>query len=432
VKLNHVGEARAANIILKANGQSVFNRMVDLTKQPETMVLQAQWEADPSAWLRGEAIVEGKPDSLPADNNVFFSLAPIVEGKVGLLAQSPYLRLALSPDIMRGRWVSRLLDPTQLNSELAVNQDDDVLCLESNYLQSNDARKLLWRYLSNGRGVLLLINRVTPAIDGCLRELGFEVDGTVQAPKEKPKAFQFVFSNHPIFHPFLSPDYGNLMDIKVTQFARLRPTAAMPLIFSENGTGLFFQGTKFPGKLFVVAFGLDREQTSWPIHQTFIPFLDLVFQAARAEDPTPTTFEPGELCTIPFSPGSTVREAVLREAGHEIARVSVERGKAQLRMPGKPGLYFVTYDDQEKVEKMLTVNPSPKESQLTFVDSPQALKSWTLTQLSDHQKAQVQTPGAQVRLAGILQQRLWWWMVVGGLLALFLEMALAEPRKETR
>ena len=188
-----------------------------------------------------------------------------------------------------------------------------MLVVESNYLQSGDARKLLWRYLTNGRGVVLLVNRVTPSISGCLRELGFEAEGTVSDEKASPEKFQFVFFNHPIFHPFLSPDYGNLMEIKVFKYAQLRGSEAMPLIFSEKGAGLFFQGTKFPGKLFVAAFGLDREHTSWPVDQTFIPFLDLTLQAARAEDPTPTTFEPGEISKLQLPAGSAVKETVLRD-----------------------------------------------------------------------------------------------------------------------
>ena len=91
----------------------------------------------------------------------------------------------------------------------------------------------------------------------------------------------------------------------------------MPLIISEKGAGLFFQGTKFPGKLFVASFGLDREHTSWPIDQTFIPFLDLALQTARAEDPTPTTFEPGEISKIQLPAGSAVREAVVRDERRE-------------------------------------------------------------------------------------------------------------------
>ena len=430
VKLAHKGEAKTANIVLRANEQVIFNRAVELENQPDTILLQAQWEAAPAAWLRGEVTVEGAPDALAGDNRVFFSLAPVVEGKVALLAQSPYLRLALSPEVMRGQWATRVLDPTKLAAELAANEDADVLVVESNYLQSGDARKLLWRYVTNGRGVVLLVNRVTPSISGCLRELGFEAEGTVTTEKGSAERFQFVYSNHPIFHPFLSSDYGSLMDVKVSKYVQLKGSQAMPLVFSEKGAGLFFQGTKFPGKLFVVAFGMDREHTSWPVDQTFIPFLDLTLQTARAEDPTPTTFEPAEISKIQLPVGSTVREAVLRDERQVLGRASVEQGRVQVRMPDKPGVYTLTYDDGTQVEKMFSVNPSPKESQLTYVDAPEALKVWQVNLPPGAGKAAVVAARGKVSLSGILQQHWWWWMVLGGLAALMLEMALAELGRE--
>jgi Aerotolerance regulator N-terminal len=430
VKLSHQGEAKTATLRLRANGQLILNRTVELQDQPESILLQAQWEAEPGAWLRGNVSLEGKPDALEADNRVFFSLPPVVEGKVALLAQSPYLRLALSPEIMKGQWAARVLDPTRLAGELSANQDADVLCLESNYLQSGDARKLLWRYLTNGRGVLLLVNRLTPAIKGCLRELGFEADGEVQPGQETPEKFQFVLSNHPIFHPFLSPDYGNLMDIRVARFVRLRSADALPLVFSPKGDIFFFQGTKTAGKLFVAAFGLDREHTSWPVHQTFIPFLDLTLQAARAEDATPTTFEPGEIAMLQLPAGSAAREAVLHDEQRELLRAPIEQGHAQVRLPDHPGLYFLTYDDKSQPERMFSVNPPPKESQLAFVEAPDVVKNWQLNHAPDTTK----NPGSRVRervsLTVILQQRIWWWMVLGSLIALALETIMAEGRNE--
>ncbi|HWH72298.1 MAG TPA: hypothetical protein VNT26_23255, partial [Candidatus Sulfotelmatobacter sp.] len=358
-------------------------------------------------------------------------LAPVVEGTVALLAQSPYLRLALSPEVMRGQWAARLLDPAKLADQTDPRQDADVLCLESSFLQSKEARKLLWRYLSNGRGVLLLVNRVTPTIDGCLRELGFQADGVVTASDARSEQFQFVFSNHPIFHPFASPDYGNLMEVQVSQYARLKAAQATPLIFGENGAALFFQSARFSGKLFLAAFGLDREHTSWPIHQTFIPFLDLTLQTARAEDPTPTAFEPGEIATIQLPTGGGAREVVLRDEQREVARAAVEQGRAQVRMPDKPGLYSLTRDNSERVEKLFSVNPSPKESQLAYVDSPEAIKSWRLERPVPAAKTVLAAPMPTVRLAGILQQQLWWWMVLAGLSFLMLEMALAAVKKES-
>ncbi|HTL59384.1 MAG TPA: BatA and WFA domain-containing protein [Candidatus Limnocylindrales bacterium] len=431
VKLSHTGPAPTANIVVRANSQAVLSRTIDLEKQPETIVIQAQWEADPSAWVRGEAVLEGTPDALPADDHVFFSLAPVVEGRVALLAQSPYLRLALSPEIMRGQWATRIIDPARLDDEVATNQDADVLCLESNYLQSSAARKLLSRYLTNQRGVFLVINRLTPAIEGCLRELGFEPEGTWNTGANNPDKFQFVFSNHPIFHPFLSPDYGNLMDIKVLEYVRLKSASALPLVFSESGAGLFFQGTRPSAKLFVAAFGLDRDHTSWPVDQTFIPFLDLTLQAARAEDPTPASFEPGELGTIELPASVKTREVVLREGDHEMSRAPVQRGKAQLRMPDKPGLYALSSDTQQTL-KILSVNPSPKESQLVYLPAAEPVKAWQQNTPVLTEKPAMATVAGQVRLSSILHQRLWWWMVFGALIMLLLEMGWAEVRKEGR
>jgi hypothetical protein len=339
------------------------------------------------------------------------------------------LRLALSPEIMRGEWATRTLEPARLADELVSNQDADVLCLESSYLQSADARKLLKRYLATGRGVLLLVNRMTPAIDGCLREFGFEPEGAVQPGLDAPEKFQFVLSNHPIFHPFLSPDYGNLLDIKVMQYVRLKATQAAPLVFGEKGAGLFFQVSKAKGKLFVCAFGLDREHTSWPVHQSFIPFLDLALQAARAEDPMPTTFEPGELASLQFPQVGGPHEIVLREERRELTRSLVEQGRTRIRVPDKPGLYALTFDDGDAVQKLIAVNPSPKESELTYTDSPEALAIWRISRPAE---GPVASPPArtQVRLAGVLQQRLWWWMVLGGLLVLLLETAWVATKRE--
>jgi len=354
---------------------------------------------------------------------------PVKEGQVALLAQSQFLRVALSPDIMRGQWASRVLEPAALAGELAAGQDADVLCLESNYLQSGDARKLLWRYLSNGRGVVLFVNRITPAIKGYLRELGFQAGATMERGKDGAEKFQFVSFNHPIFHPFLSPDYGNLLEVQISRYVSLQGGEAIPLIFSERGQPLFFQGTRQQGKLFVAAFGLDREHTSWPVHQSFIPFLDLTLQAARAEDPTPTTFEPGETTIVQLPSAAAAQQVLLRDDRRAIAREPLVQGRAPLRMPDQPGLYDLSYEDSDKVEKVLSVNPSAKESELVYAEPGDTVKAWKIDSPAKpgHVAAASQAP---LSLRGILQQQLWWWMVLGALLALLLETALSETRKE--
>jgi len=423
-KLTHTGPATSANIALRANGQVIFNRSLELDKESETILLQGQWEAEPASWLRGLVSVEGAPDALPADNQLFFSLAPVVEGRVAVLAQSPYLRLALSPEIMRGQWASHIIEPSRIDDELSANNDADVLCLESNFLQSGDARKLLWRYLSNGRGVVLFVNRVTPAITGFLRELGFETEPPLDPASKTAEKFQFVLSNHPIFHPFLSPDYGNLLDIKVYPHARLHSAQALPLIFSDHGEELFFQSTKSQGRLFVMAFGLDREQTSWPVHQTFIPFLDLTLQTARAEDPTPLAFEPAQATVLQLPALAAAREVALRSDQRELGRFPVEQGRVRLQLPANPGLYDLTVDDNSKPEKVFSVNPSSKESELAFETAPAALQAWRLN-TRESARTTALNP-VKLSMTAILQQRVWWWMLVAGLACLLLETAIAQ------
>ncbi len=428
VKFTHEEPAKQATVVLRVNNQVIFNRTLALTNQSETLVLQSQWEASPTKWLRGDVVVQATPDALPGDNRVFFSMAPLKEGRVALLAQSSYLRLALSPDVMRGNWATRALEPSKLADELNQNQDADVLCLESSYLQSADARKLVWRYLTNGRGVMLLVNRVTPAVVGALRELGFEAATDPAGGKKEGESFRYVFSNHPIFHPFTAPDFGNLMEIKVRQYARLKPVQGTPLVFNESGDGLFFQGTRFPGKLFVAAFGFEREQTTWPVQLTFIPFLDLCLQNARPEDATPSTFEPGETAVINLPSDTTVKEVVLRGDAGELQRTPVTHGAAHLRMPNAPGLYSVGYDNNSTPEKYLGVNPSPMESRLSYVDSSETLKLWKL----DGPKASnsLQAKEGHLQLTAILQQKIWWWLLLVALGLIIVETIWAALRKQ--
>ncbi len=424
VKLGYAGQARTAKVTIRSGTQAITSREVPLEQTPGSLVLNTQWEADPAAWIKGEALVEGLPDALAEDNRVNFSLPPMREGRVALLAQSQFLKLALSPDIMRGQWATRPLDPGKLAEELEAGQDEEVLVVESGYLQSSDARKLVWRYLTNQRGVLLLVNRVSPVISAALRDLGFEVGA---ATGQQAERFKHAWFNHPIFHPFLSPDFGNLLEVKVIQYHPLQAADAMPLLFSESGRPLFFQSSQYPGRLLVAAFGFERAQTTWPTHLTFIPFLDLCLQQARPEDPSPADYEPGEIATVRLPPNSPVREAILRDGQRILARIPVARAQAQIPLPVRPGLYDLTYDDQPALEKVFNVNPPPKESLLSYLISPATFKSWQLG-------VKTETPkplSAAVKMShtAIWRQQIWWWLAVAGLGALLLESLWTAARR---
>lgn len=429
VELHHQGDIKSATVSLSANDQEILSREMELTVEQETMTLTGRWDVDPTQWIRGEVSVVGTPDALAADNRVFFSIPPVREGTVLLLAQSPFLRAALSPDVMRGRWSSRWMEPSELADPAATPDDADVLVVESSYLQADKVRDLVLGYLNGGRGVLLLCNRVAPLSNGFLRELGFEPQ-PADPNGQSPTSFRYVFGEHPVFQPFMAPDFGNLLEVDVYRYQRLRSSRAMPLVFSKTGDALFFQGTSTRGKLFVSAFGFDRSETNWPLHPTFVPFLDLCLRNAQAEDATPTTFEPGEICVLDLPGDANVREVVLRSGDGELARVAVVDGRAKFPVPGSPGSYEVRYDGDQEVQRMLSVNPSPLESKLIHVDATDAVKIWQVDSADNKPAARAAgTTMARSRLS-IMQQRLWWWLLAGGLGAVVVETVWLASRKE--
>ncbi len=425
VPLTHQGDAKQAVVALTVNGQSIFNRTVDLTGPAESIVLQAQWEADPTLWLQGVMTVDGTPDALAADNRAFFAVPPVREGKVALLARSTYLRLALSPEIMKGQWASRVLEPSRLAEEAAAERSEEVLVVEGNFLQSEEARKLVTRWLDAGSGVVLLVNHLSTPLADMLRELGFEVQGE----STESTTFQYVYANSPIFHPFVSSDFGNLSEVIVRRHARLKSATAIPLAFSQSGDVLLFQATKTKGKLFVCAFGLDRDQTSWPVHPTFIPFLDLCLQQARAEDTSQVNYEPGDACILNLPGDSRVHDVVLHDGSRELSHNPVVNHRAQFSAPLVPGLYAITYDANPTVEKMISVNPSPKESILKYVATPDALAAWQLPRATQPSKLAEMDPMFRQTLTGILLQPWWWWTMLVAALALAVETVWLALRR---
>jgi hypothetical protein len=261
-----------------------------------------------------------------------------------------------------------------------------------------------------------------------LRELEFQVQGE----STEPTVFQYVYANNPIFHAFVSSDFGNLAEVTVRRHARLKSATAIPLAFSQSGDVLLFQGTKTKGKLFVCSFGLDRDQTNWPIHPTFIPFLDLCLQQARAEDTAPVNFEPGDACIINLPGDSPVRDVILHDGARELSRTAVVNHRAQFAAPLVPGLYALTYDANPTVEKMISVNPSPKESILKYVATPDALAAWQVPRTAQHAALATVNPVFEQTLAATLQQPWWWWTVLVAALALSVETLWLSLRRANK
>jgi hypothetical protein len=229
-------------------------------------------------------------------------------------------------------------------------------------------------------------------------------------------------SNHPVFAPFESSELGKLTEVTVSSYARLKPISGHALVVSETGNGLFFESAEFPGKLFVCAFGMDRDQTSWPVHQSFVPFLDLALQAARPQEKVRTSFEPGETATFPIPSGSDAGTvSILGKAG-ELSNAKVANGHARLRLPDEPGIFSVGLGQSGQPWQFVAVNPAAQASELLYLSSPKAPGEWSVTSPGQH-SAEAVAPLRDFGYSNTLAQPVWWWMLILGLIALVMETA---------
>lgn len=425
VDLRYEGPFTSARVQLVANGEAILTQDLALERGSGTATLRGQWRSDPARWLRAELTIEGANDALREDDRVFFVLPPVREGRLALLARSPYLAAALSPDTMRGRWAVRSLDPSAPGlAEMPEPALPEVLVLEGDYAQSQDVRALVFRCLNNGRGVVLFLGRLTPLLKGFLHELGLDTNAARGSGAE---AFRLVAADHPIFKPFLDGELGDLLEPRVFSHVGLASRQAVPLLFGTSGDPLLLEGTSTRGRLLVFPFALERRQTDWPLQASFIPFLDLALQHVRAATPLQTSTLPGELLVHEPVPEQSPREVVLRAGERELLRAPLDaRRTARFEAPATPGIYALGYDASPAVEALIAVNPSPKESVLRYVEAPAALQAWTLATPSATRAALPSE--APARLLA-LDQRLWWWCLVAAAGALLLETALLVRRR---
>lgn len=413
--LVHQGPMDEAHVVVTAGGETVLEGDFGLAPPASSLALRARWQTDPTQWLRGHAEVKGEPDALAADDRVYFCVPPVREGRLALLARSPYLRAALDPEVMRGRWSTEELDPAALDPGVPLAELADVLVAEAGYAQSEKARELILRYLNNERGVVLLLDRATPLVKGFLREIGFEA---AEADTETSQTFRYFNVFHPIFRPFVAGELGDLTTPRVHSHVRLRSAVARPLIYGHVGGALMVEGVATKGRLLVFTFGFRLDQTDWPIQPSFVPFLDLTLQYARAATPLQTSWTPGELYAVEMPDDRAVTEVVVRrdDDGAEALRlVAGDAGSVRFRVPDAPGVYRVSLDDDPEPYVLLAVNPAPDESRLVYDAEPAALAAWTLPESTKPEPA---AAASLTPRSDVLDQKLWWWLALAGLIAL--------------
>ncbi len=330
---------------------------------------------------------------------------------MALLTKSVYVHTALSQEVMRGHWNTLLLDPLQLDKAGPLESGAEVLVVDTRHLQSMEVRRLVASFLSNGRGVLLLCDTWTPVVAGALRELGLEMAPPQKTAGPVPSTIRYLSLQHPVLKPFAGRDYGSLGDLLIRRTHALTGSKAVPLMVSDRGETLLVENGGHPGRFFALGFGLEQADSNWPLHLSFVPFLDLCLQNARPAGGFPAESTPGEVVMMKV-PAQTLW---LAAEGRELARVPVVGGMARVEMPVEPGCYEFGYGTNPEVVARVCVNLSAKESVLEKGPEPGWIKTSRTEEVAD-----AVSPAGDVRKSAAHKQP-WAWLLLlyaaGALLA---------------
>lgn len=421
-------------VVFLNRGREVDRKEVLLTEAQseteQTRTLFAEWECEPNDWVVGEIQIESNSDALSQDDRVVFSLPPRRTGRVELIARSMYLQRALSPEVMQGRWDVQIETPEQ-TTEREVGTASDVLCVDTDALSSNSVRAGIRQNLAEGRGVILWVNKPEPLTEGFLLDLGITLEKPTVAAIDS-SGFRYLFFEHPLFSPFQTDQFGDLTEIGFNLYRQLRIPNAVPLAFSTLGDPLIFEVNQYQGRMLVFAFSFERNETTWPIHPSFVPFLDMCLSYARGKPAMTTAYEPGasvvwklqsaaspDKITVSRLDPESLSDASLKQAA---IKVEIVEGQAGFQLPGQSGHYAVREGNQ-RIDAILNVNPSPLESDLVYDGEPKTLLAW---QLQGEEEIASNTPaqatGIELSRMEALQQHSWWYLLVTALILFSVEL----------
>jgi len=360
----------------------------DVSLRPgEIADLNLEFAAGPLQPTHGRATLDA--DAFPINDTRYFVLNPANPLRVGVWPPGPagevdLLSVALAPSSELAT-----IRPTPITGASDLDQCD-VLVLRPGGTTDSALSAALVNAIQQGKPALLFVDG-SHASALWLQDLGFS---TVPHPgSDDPLHLGAIDFNRPEVTIFAKPGNGDLFDIRFTNPPQLQlPNSARIIASFDDGTPALAETTSGRGALLIVASGLDRASTTWPLQSTFLPFLQESLKHLVGRD----------------APVSQVLVGDALPGDHPGANSDT------------PGIVATT---QGGVPQLVAVNLDPAESNLT---------TWT-NQLDLDRLIPGKTHPAAISFLAALQseeverhQRFWWYAILAATVLLFLEIFLAN------
>jgi hypothetical protein len=369
------------------------------------------------------ATVRVGTDALPADNAFNFVVSPAVPIRVivvsGTTNAGLYLTRALSIGDMP-RFEMTVRQPDALSD--ADLQRAGVVLLNDVPVSAALGRRLA-RFVEAGGGLFVAAGprAVWPSdIDALPAVLTGPVDRT-RGDAARIGALEL---GHPVFEVFRAPRSGDFSSARVYGYRNATPaTGTQVLARFDAGAPAVIERRVGTGRVLLWTSTLDLSWSDLPIKPVFLPFVQQsVRYLANYREPAPwlsvgQVLDPGGV--RPTIQGSVI---ALTPSGR---RVSMGDDEGEVLELGEQGFYELrSANSQNAAEAVVASNVDPAESDLTPMDPKEIVAAAVGTEAADGSGAAAglpMTPEAQER-----SQRLWWYVLVAGILLLGVDTLLSN------
>jgi Aerotolerance regulator N-terminal/von Willebrand factor type A domain len=442
VLLTNRGASAVAHLPVKLeiDGHEVEGRFVDLdpnssgsvTFRPVTVA---------EANIRG--VVRAGSDQLPADNTFFFVLSPsrpvsvLVVGGNDAPADS---NLFLTTALEQGRAPSFKADAVPVSRVTSASLEHrSVVVLNDVAGLPDSTAALLQQFVEQGGGLFVAAGERTRWGGAASALLPGTLGGMVDRPVVQGR-FGTVEYSHPVFELFQQPRNGDLRSAPFYRYRVLTPAPTDTVLARfDDGAVAMAERRLGAGRILAFTSSLDTSWNLLPRAPVFVPLVQLSFRyLAQYEDPA-AWYTVGRMLDVSAPVGQLVREGAVSDSKSGPRKTSgvVVAPSGEQTTLGEGGVASIPLEEQgfysarmqgtgDRRPYNVAVNIDPTESDLTPMEANEFVVSATgrpatVTGLGQSLEHPELTPADVEK-----KQRLWWFLLFAGVVALLGEALLSN------
>jgi hypothetical protein len=413
------GPATGVTLTLEVDGRAVETARLDVAPQAAASRVFAPVTITP-AGLR--AVVRVADDALAADNAFHFVLREtrpinvLLAGPSGRAADDTYLRRALaigeSPRFeVSASALDAVTDEALAGAHVVIVNDAPL---------GDAAITRLLRFAERGGGVLVVAGSRASWPPGAA------LPGTLADPVDRSRAagrMGGVEYGHAIFAPFRAPRSGDFSSVRIYGYRRLTPAPdARVLARFDDGQPALVERPVGAGRVLVWTSGFDLAWNDLALKPVFLPFVHQTMRTLATFQDRPTSLTVGQVAALDRRPDGSAGRVAVEPSGR---RTPLDPARGDGLEMTTPGFYEVRVEGQGQTpEAVVAANVDLSESDLAGVDPAEITRV-----VAGSAAAQAATgSGVEPPRDEVTEQsqRLWWYLLLTGMLLLIAESLVAS------